>query len=109
MVMVDDVEALIGAEHDRDHVLADHLGALLLGHVLAPALALLLHLADPDGHLGRTQRHDRDRMNIGLADVRHGKNSPWHRDRRQRFHYVMAGGGAKCRVRGWCSASSARS
>jgi hypothetical protein len=39
--------------------------------VLAPALALFLDLAHPDGHLGRTQFENRDRMNPRFAQIRH--------------------------------------
>ena len=76
MMVIDHVIALVRAEHDGDHVLAEQLGALLLGFVLAPALALFLYLAHADRHLGRAQRQDRDRLEDGFAHIRHGMNSP---------------------------------
>src|SRR5262245_52189955 len=79
-MMVDHVVALVRPEHDRDHVLAEQFGALLLRFMLAPALALLFDLAHPHRHLGRAQGQDGDRLDIGFADIRHGR-APWRRDR----------------------------
>jgi hypothetical protein len=55
MMVVDDVMVFVRPKHDRDHVLAEQLGAFLFRFVLPPALALLLYLPQADRHLGRTQ------------------------------------------------------
>jgi hypothetical protein len=71
MMMINNIMMPVRAEHDRDHMLAKQLGPIP-GLVLPPALALFLHLAHSDRHLGRAQREDRDRMQDRVAHIRHG-------------------------------------
>lgn len=71
VMMIDHVIAIVGTMDDRDHVLAQKLGTLLVGLVLAPALPFLLYLMHADRHLGRPQRHDRNRFDVGLARMGH--------------------------------------
>ena len=74
MMMVHHIVMLVRAEHDRNHVLAEKYGAPFGRFVLAPALALFLHLPHPDRHLGRAQRQDRDRLQDWVARIGHDLN-----------------------------------
>ena len=65
--------AVFRSENDRDHMLAEELGAFLRA-LLAPARALGLNFAHPHGNLCRTQRGDRDGFDKGITDGRrHGR------------------------------------
>jgi hypothetical protein len=74
-MMIDDVVALLRPEDDGDHVLPEEL-AFRIRVVLAPFLALFLHLPHADGDLRRPQTLDRNGFEDGLADDDHVRLLP---------------------------------
>ncbi len=68
--MVDDVAALLGSDHHRDHVPPQEGGPVLV-EVLAPLPLFLVHLPQADGDLGRSQIGELDRIDQGFAVGRH--------------------------------------
>lgn len=51
VMMIDNVVALVGSQHHRNHMLAEQLGLLFRRFMSAPAMAFFFHLAHPHGHL----------------------------------------------------------
>ncbi len=87
VMMIDDVVALFRPEDDGDHMLPEEFGLLVRG-VLAPLLALFLHLPHADGDLRRPQTLDRNGFEDGLADDNHARLLPdracaWRKAKRQ--------------------------
>src|SRR5689334_17007077 len=77
MMMVYDIVFSVRPEHDRDHVFSKQFLLLLLRFMLTPALALFLDLSHSNGHLGRTKREDRHRLQERFACVGHGWHPVW--------------------------------
>src|ERR1700751_2089755 len=93
MMVVEDVEAVLWAADDRDHVSGEKFG-LLLGVLLLPTLPLGMHLPHPDRDLGGPQFGDRDGMQDWFTDRDHGKISlawGWKAASLRRLLHVLSG------------------
>jgi hypothetical protein len=69
VVMIGDIGAVVGAEHDRNHVAGEE-GAGLVAVLLFPVQALGLDLAHADGDLRRPQIRKRGRVEDRVANHR---------------------------------------